>query len=94
MRAYLNTQKPTTISIIIHHSMLAYKIFYNSSKLVAKPSEKDRKLMQKPYNSLKASDIKKKYKGTYKGINKLSFEELLKCQKDNKCFCFGEQGHT
>ena len=47
MIAYINAQKLTTIYVVIHHSMLAYNIFYNSPKVVTKQSEKDGKLMQK-----------------------------------------------
>ena len=33
MRAYVNAQKPTTISEVIHHSMVATKIFSSTNKM-------------------------------------------------------------
>ena len=83
MRAYINAQKPKTISAVIHHSILAYKIFYSSTKVVAKPSEKSEKINDKPSNGKKNHEAKKKDKGVYKGVNKLSPEELEKYRKDN-----------
>ena len=48
--------------------------------------------MQKPYNGQKANDTKKKDKGSYKGINKLSPLELLEyCKDNNKCLHCGEK---
>ena len=44
MRTYINAQKPKTIAAVIHHSLLAAKIFASSStKVVAKPSEREEK---------------------------------------------------
>ena len=43
MRAYINAQKPRTISAVSHHSMLAAKIFSSSDKVVAKPNVKSEK---------------------------------------------------
>lgn len=94
MHAHINAQKPKTMSSVIHHSMLAYKIFYSSTKVVAKPSEKGEKVYDKPSNVKKNHEAKKKYKGVYKGANKLSPEDLEKYCKDNRCFRCGVQGHN
>ena len=56
--------------------MLTYKIFYSFAKVVAKPSEKNEKIIVKPSNGKKTNDAKKKDKGQFKGVNKLSPEEL------------------
>ena len=84
MHAYINAQNPRIILVVIHHSMLAYKIFYSSHKVVAKPNEKCEKISEKPFNGKKNQDAKKKEKGVYKGTNKLSLEEPDR--KDNRCF--------
>ena len=88
MRTYINAQKPRTIATVIHHSMLATKIFASSStKVVAKPSEREEKQSKrqgdsppngkKIANEKKVSDANKgKEKGQYKGNCKLSPEEL------------------
>ena len=100
MRAYINAQKPKTISAVIHHSMLAAKIFASSNKVVAKPIEKSEKLVDRPpngkkfNNDKKFNDAKKKDKGQYKGSNRLTPEELEKHRKENRCFRCGEHGHT
>ena len=48
MRTYINAQKPKTIAVVIHHSMLAAKIFAPpSTKVVAKPSEREDKKSDK-----------------------------------------------
>ena len=92
MRAYINAQKPKTISAVIHHSMLAAKIFASSNKVVAKPIEKSEKPAERPpngkkfNNDKKFNDAKKKDKGQYKGSNRLTPEELEKHRKENRCF--------
>ena len=49
MRTYINAQKPKTIAVVIHHSMLAAKIFAPPlTKVVAKPSEREDKQGDKP----------------------------------------------
>ena len=107
MRAYIYAQKPKTISAVIHHSMLAVKIFSPSPKVVAKPSEKEDKQHNQATNTNRPSTGKKiindhksndankgKNKGQYRGSNKLSPEELDQYRKANKCFRCGVQGHT
>ena len=103
MRAYINAQKPRTISAVIHHSMLAAKIFPSSNKVVAKPNVKSEKEKvpdrpsngKKVINGQKPNDAnKKKGKGQYQGSNKLTPEELDQYRKAHKCFQCGEQGHT
>ena len=106
MRTYINAQKPKTIAVVIHHSLLAAKIFASSStKVVTKPSEREEKQSErqgdrppngkKIANEKKVSDANKgKEKGQYKGNNKLSPEELEQYRKANKCFCCGVQGHS
>lgn len=107
MRTYINAQKPKTIAAVIHHSFLvAAKIFASSStKVVAKPSEREEKQNERqgdrPSNGKKIANEKKvsdankgKEKGQYKGNNKLSPEELEQYRKANKCFRCGVQGHS
>ena len=88
MRTYINAQKPKTIAVVIHHSMLAAKIFAPpSTKVVAKPSEKEDKQSDKqgdrPPNDKKVTNKKKvsdankgKDKGQCKENNRLSPKEL------------------
>ena len=98
MHTYINAQKPKTIAAVIHHSMLAAKIFaMPSTKVVAKPSEREDKQSNKQsdhplsgkkiINEKKISDANKgKDKGQYKEKNSLSPEELEQYRKANKCF--------
>ena len=86
MRAYINAQKPKTISGVIHHSMLAYKIFYSTPKVVAKPSKKSEKDKGKHPFGKKNHEAKKKDQSQYKGSNKLASKELERYKKENKCF--------
>ena len=91
---------------MIHHSMLAAKIFAPpSTKVVAKPSEREDNQSDKQsdrppngkkiINDKKISDANKgKDKGQYKGNNRLSPKELEQYCKANKCFQCGIQGHT
>lgn len=95
MQASENSQKPATILAVIHHSMLAYKIFYISPTTISKPSKKQKKISEKPSNGAKKNnDTKKKEKdkSAYKGSNRLSPEELE--QYTNNCLHCGEQGHS
>lgn len=79
MRAYINAHNPKTISAVIHHLMLAHKIF--SSKEEKKAVEKGDKSWEqsdknkKNEKNNKSSNDKKSYdskkdKGPYKGPNK------------------------
>lgn len=63
---------------------VAHKIF--TTKEEKKAIEKSRKTLEKASNgSKKVGDSKKKDKGTYKGPNGLSAEQLESYHKDNKC---------
>ena len=94
MQAYINAQNPTTILGVIHHSMLDYKIFYSSPKVVAKPSKKSEKDKGKDPYGQRNHEGKKKSQGWYKGPNKLTPKELESYQKENKFLWCGEQGHV
>ena len=80
MRAYINAQNPKTISEVIHHSMLAHKIFSNKEEKRA--AEKGTKMWEKTEKhdkndgGKKAVEPKKKDKGPYKGPNRLTPEQL------------------
>ena len=90
MRAYVNAQKPQTISAIIHHSMLAHKIFYNSQKVASRPNEKGEKNVEKTpvassNNNKKPNPVvvaKKQEKKPYKGTNRLTPEEIKRYKKN------------
>ncbi len=97
MRAYVNAQKPQTISAVIHHSMLAYKNFHTTPKVASKPVEKVEKSVEKPPagNNKKPSFVAKKQdKKGYKGNNRLTPKELERYKKENRCFQCSEQGHA
>ena len=90
MRAYINAQNPKTISAVIHHSMLAHKIF--TTKEEKKAVDKNSKALEKNekgeknQSGKKVGDPKRKEKGPYKGPNKLTPKQLESYCKDNKCF--------
>ncbi|MCO5562742.1 hypothetical protein L7F22_016374 [Adiantum nelumboides] len=98
---YVNSQRPKTISAVIHHTMVAAKInFQQGAKRNLKPMEikekHEHKGKNQPSNSSKgnSSNNKAKEKGVYKGKNRLTSEELERYRKDNRCFKCGEQGHA
>ena len=95
MKTYVNAQKPKTISEVIHHSLVAAKIF-PSNKVAVKPMEKGEKAQpfDHPQRDHKNNQGKKKGKGVFLGQQKLSPEELEKYKKENRCFKCGEQGHS
>ncbi|MCO5570254.1 hypothetical protein L7F22_023973 [Adiantum nelumboides] len=101
MKEYVNSQRPKTISAVIHHTMVAAKInFQQGAKRNLKPMEikekHEHKGKNQPPNSSKgnSSNNKAKEKGVYKGKNRLAPEELERYRKDNRCFKCGEQGHA
>ncbi|MCO5551582.1 hypothetical protein L7F22_005087 [Adiantum nelumboides] len=107
MRAYVNAQKPKTITQVIPHAMIAYKIFSPNAKVPNKPSNRGEapqggeknKVESKAKNSNERNQDnnnsnKKKEKGVYKGNNKLSPQELEQYRKDHRCFKCGETGHS
>ncbi|MCO5582158.1 hypothetical protein L7F22_036048 [Adiantum nelumboides] len=101
MNEYVNSQRPKTISAVIHHTMVAAKInFKQGANRTLKPMEikgkHEHKGKNQPQNSSKgnSSNNKAKEKGVYKGKNRLAPEELERYRKDNRCFKCGEQGHA
>ncbi|MCO5581876.1 hypothetical protein L7F22_035765 [Adiantum nelumboides] len=101
MNEYVNSQRPKSISAVIHHIMVAARInFQQGAKRNLKPMETKEKHEHKgknqPQNSSKgtSSNNKAKEKGVYKGKNRLTPEELECYRKDNRCFKCGEQGHA
>lgn len=54
MRAYINAQNPKTISAVIHHSMLAHKIFMTKEdKKSAEKNHNNNKPLEKASNAKK-----------------------------------------
>ena len=103
MKTYINAQKPKTISEVIHHSLVAAKIFAPNKSFVKsqdnakKNFNKDRANKDAKVSGNKdqrANGGKKKEGKEYKGQNKLSLVELEKYHKENYCFRCGEQGHS
>ncbi|RYA46877.1 reverse transcriptase domain-containing protein [Enterobacter cloacae complex sp. GF14B] len=99
MAEYVNSQRPRTISAVIHHTMVASRInFQTGAKRNNKPTENkgsnEPKGKDNVQKSPKGNSNKAKEKGVYKGKNKLSPEELERYRKDNRCFKCGEQGHA
>ncbi|MCO5612978.1 hypothetical protein L7F22_067251 [Adiantum nelumboides] len=101
MNEYVNSQRPKTISAVIHHTMVAARTnLQQGAKRNLKPMETKEKHEHKgknqPQNSSKgnSSNNKAKEKGVYKGKNRLTPEELVRYCNDNRCFKCGEQGHA
>ncbi|MCO5564468.1 hypothetical protein L7F22_018129 [Adiantum nelumboides] len=101
MNEYVNSQRPRSISTVIHHTMVAARInFQQGSKRNLKPMEAKEKLEYKgknfSQNSSKgnSNNNKAKEKGVFKGKNRLTSKELERYHKENKCFKCGEQGHS
>ncbi|MCO5553536.1 hypothetical protein L7F22_007058 [Adiantum nelumboides] len=101
MNKYVNSQRPRSISAVIHHTMVAAKInFQQGAKRNLKPMEAKEKQEYKgknfSQNSSKgnSNNNKAKEKGVFKGKNRLTSEELERYCKENKCFKCGEQGHS
>ncbi|MCO5568819.1 hypothetical protein L7F22_022520 [Adiantum nelumboides] len=90
MNEYVNSQRPKTISAVIHHTIVAARInFQQGAKRNLKPMETKEKHEHKgknqPQNSSKgnSSNNKAKEKGVYKRKNRLTPKELECYRKDN-----------
>ncbi|MCO5601661.1 hypothetical protein L7F22_055784 [Adiantum nelumboides] len=101
MNEYVNSQRPRSISAVIHHTVVAARInFQQGAKRNLKPMEAKEKQEYKgkifSHNSSKgcSNNNKAKEKGVFKGKNKLTPEELECYRKENTCFKCGEQGHS
>ena len=103
MKAYVNAQNPKTIYEVIHHAIVAQKIFASSKGMPKqgdhqeKTHEKDRAMWDaKPFGNKdsRPNDGKKKDKNGYKGQNPLTCKVMEKYCKDKCCFYCGEQGHN
>ena len=86
MRAYINAQNPKTISAVIHHSMLAHKIFTTKEekKTVDKNSkapEKNEK-GKKNQSGKKVGDPKKKEK-SFVGKNAAIYSSIRPLLSNN-----------
>ena len=95
MKTHINTQKPKTISEVIHHSLVAAKIFAPNKSFVKSQDNaennfnKDRANKDAKASGNKdhcANGSKKKEGKEYKGQNKISPVELEKYCKENYCF--------
>ncbi|MCO5575130.1 hypothetical protein L7F22_028927 [Adiantum nelumboides] len=100
MNEYVNSQRPKSISMVIHHTMVAARIsFQQGAKRNLKPMEAKDKQEYKGKNLSQSSskgnsnNNKAKDKGVVKGKNKLTPKELERYRKENKCFKCGEQGN-
>ena len=83
VRSYIMDQKPKSISEVIHHSIVAMKIF-SAGKASHFNYDKSKKVSQKEHaRKDQKGNGKKKEKGAYKGSNHLSPEELEKYRKEN-----------
>ena len=103
MKTYINAQKPKMIFEVIHHVMVATKIFTPNKGIMKIPKNKEKNSSKdcahkdnKNTNSKdqRPNDNKKKDSKEYKGQNKLSLKDLEKYQKENQCYRCGEQGHS
>ncbi|MCO5557663.1 hypothetical protein L7F22_011232 [Adiantum nelumboides] len=97
MNEYVNSQRPRSISVVIHHTMVATRSnFQQGAKRNLKPMEAKEKQEYKGKNFEKgnSNNNKAKEKGVFKGKNELTPEELERYRKENKCFKCGEQGHS
>ncbi|MCO5550002.1 hypothetical protein L7F22_003479 [Adiantum nelumboides] len=101
MNEYVNSQRPKSISAVIHHTMVAARIkFQQGAKRNLKPMEAKDKQEYKGKNLSQSSskgnsnNNKAKEKRVFKGKNKLTPEELECYRNKNKCFKCGEQGHS
>ena len=98
VRSYINEREPTSISEVIHRSMVGIKIF-NAGKSPftrADKGEKDKgeKVPSKePSQKTFTNDETKKKKRPYNGSNRKTAEELNQLRKENKCFRCKQEGH-
>ncbi|MCO5564390.1 hypothetical protein L7F22_018050 [Adiantum nelumboides] len=101
MNEYANSQRPRSISAVIHHTIVAARInFQQGAKRNLKPMEAKEKKEYKGKNfsqnyfKVNSNNNKTKEKGVFKGKNKLTPEELERYRKEKKFFKCGEQGHS
>ena len=98
LKAYVNAEKPRTISAFIHHTLVASKIFpnaLNATKNVNRMPQGDKSHQGNKKTSYhKPQGDKKKDKGVNKGSNRLTPEEMESYRKENKCFKCGQKGHS
>lgn len=92
MKAYVNAQKPKTISGIIHNTLVSLKIFTSATKSANRLEKSQQGSKPSFFNKIQVD--KKKGKGAYKGNNCISLEEMELYRKENKCFTCGEKGHS
>ncbi|MCO5548592.1 hypothetical protein L7F22_002052 [Adiantum nelumboides] len=101
MNEYVNSQRPKSISAVVHHTMVAARInFQQGAKRNLKPMEAKDKQEFKGNNFSQNSskdnsnnnNNKAKQKGEFKGKNKLSPKELASYHEENKCFKFENKG--
>ena len=95
MKAYINAQKPKTISRIIHHTLVASNIFTSATKSANRFSQGEKSQQgSKPSFFNKSQVDKKKEKGAYKGNKCLSPEEIEHYRKENNVFYMQGERHT
>ncbi|MCO5557695.1 hypothetical protein L7F22_011266 [Adiantum nelumboides] len=99
MNKYVNSQRPKSNSVVIHHTMVAARInFQQGAKRNLKPMEaKDKqeyKVKNSSQNSSKgnSNNNKAKEKGVFKGKNKLTPEELERYGKENNALSVESKG--
>ena len=97
MEDYMNSQRPRSILLVIHHSIVAYLIYFQGGKKPSKRKQVDESKQKgtKSPNASKTQDVKKeKPKGMgFRGRSKLSLEEMEQYLKEGKCFKCGDHGH-
>ena len=94
MKTYINAQKPKTILEVIHHSLVAAKIFVPNKGFVKPQDNGDKNSKDRTNKDAKAignkdqraTNGKKKEPKEYKGQNKLSPAKMEKYCKENHCF--------
>ncbi|MCO5569085.1 hypothetical protein L7F22_022792 [Adiantum nelumboides] len=101
MNEYVNSQRLKSISMVIHHTMVAARInFQRGAKRNLKPMEaKDKqkykgKNLSQDFSKGNSNNNKAKEKGVFKGKYQLTPKELERYCKENKCFKCGDQGHS
>ena len=103
MKTYVNEQKPKMISKVIHHAMVAAKIFTSSKGFPKqvdhqeKTNDKDQAMWDAKLfgnKDSKPKNAKNKDRSGYKGHNPLTLEVMEKYQKENWFFWCDEQGHN
>ena len=96
MGEYTNSQRPRSISTVIHHSIVASHIYFQGGEKPSKWKEVEESKVKgiKLPNASKTQDAKKdkpKEKGR-KGGSKLSLMEMEHYWKEGNCFKCGEYG--